>query len=140
MEWREQVLEAQGTGSQTDYAFGGTIEISDANQLAVTVNGILQTLGVNYSVNLVTQQVIFGSAPAANRPIRIRRLDAVQLDETAGPTYNLGQYFYQVNLTNSNIYSFQLTLNGDLLRPNIDRKSTRLNSSHIPLSRMPSSA
>ena len=120
VEWREQVLEAQGTGSQTDYAFGGTIEISDANQLAVTVNGILQTLGVNYSVNLVTQQVIFGSAPAANRPIRIRRLDAVQLDETAGPTYNLGQYFYQVNLTNSNIYSFQITLNGDLLRPNID--------------------
>ena len=30
---------------------------------------------------------------------------------------------------------------GDLKRPmNLDRKSTRLNSSHIPLSRMPSSA
>ena len=27
-----------------------------------------------------------------------------------------------------------------LILPNLDRKSTRLNSSHIPLSRMPSSA
>ena len=29
---------------------------------------------------------------------------------------------------------------GDIFRANLDRKSTRLNSSHIPLSRMPSSA
>ena len=32
------------------------------------------------------------------------------------------------------------TNNQDLLDPDLDRKSTRLNSSHIPLSRMPSSA
>ena len=29
---------------------------------------------------------------------------------------------------------------GFFIRSNVDRKSTRLNSSHIPLSRMPSSA
>ena len=35
---------------------------------------------------------------------------------------------------------YNLQLGGDLTRPDQDRKSTRLNSSHAGLSRMPSSA
>ena len=41
-------------------------------------------------------------------------------------------------------WTVRLTVHGDTARQNLivalDRKSTRLNSSHIPLSRMPSSA
>ena len=40
----------------------------------------------------------------------------------------------------SDLFKANMRRNGLLLGRAIDRKSTRLNSSHIPLSRMPSSA
>ena len=44
---------------------------------------------------------------------------------------------FTANITGSSVTAKRISIRGSKFR---DRKSTRLNSSHIPLSRMPSSA
>jgi len=120
VQWQDQTVKATGDGVTQNYAIGSVIQIDDADQIAVTVDGADQTLGVDYTVDIANLQVNFVTAPANGLPIVIQRRSLISLDPTAGPTYDLGQYFFQVNLTDSTIYSFQVELNGDLLRPNID--------------------
>src|ERR1051326_6659059 len=68
---------------------------------------------------------------------------------TNAQTFFLGassgsNYLVPLLVSGSNITAQLVATNGSLIGPQIpigkDRKSTRLNSSHIPLSRMPSSA
>lgn len=120
VEWQDQNIKVIADGTTTSYDIGSVIQIDDGNQLLITVGGAKQTLGVDYTVDLVNLRVDFTTAPLAGLEIVIRRLATLNLDPTAGPTYDLGQYFFQVNITDSDIYSFQVELNGGLLRPNID--------------------
>ena len=53
------------------------------------------------------------------------------------PLFKDGQDYWQVS---ENIRDIYLSEGSLLTLLDLDRKSTRLNSSHIPLSRMPSSA
>ena len=57
--------------------------------------------------------------------------NTIPLDEIIGGHHDYGTYVGNLNKRNGGISGMIDTL---------DRKSTRLNSSHIPLSRMPSSA
>ena len=64
------------------------------------------------------------------------------IQNLGGPTNNIGNlyaataYYTNAAISNNLLVQGNLTVNGTTT----DRKSTRLNSSHIPLSRMPSSA
>ena len=82
--------------------------------------GITQTLGVDYNLDMTLSVVTFVSAPADEAEVEIKRRDLISLDPTGGPSYNLAQWFFQVALDSSDIYSFQMLLNGVLLRPRID--------------------
>ena len=61
-------------------------------------------------------------------------LDLINLDpDKSGSYLLLGNIYTKTGQNEKAIYNFQKSIE-------LDRKSTRLNSSHIPLSRMPSSA
>ena len=69
---------------------------------------------------------------AGNTSLGIRAYKATNINFNQSEILNLGH---------TQGYTPSLTFEGGLISPNgTDRKSTRLNSSHIPLSRMPSSA
>ena len=120
VDWQNQVVKVTGNGVTVSYQIGNIIQIDDDDQIQVTIDGAEQTLGVDYTVNLAALSVDFNTAPANGLPVVIQRRSLIQLDPTLGPTYDLGQYFFQVNLAASTIDSFQVDLNGNLLRPDID--------------------
>ena len=118
--WQSQFFQAQGDGTTDTYNISTDIQIDQDTQIFVTVNTVLQTLGVDYTVSGDLGQVIFTTPPALDEPVEIQRRSQIELDPTAGPTYDIGQYFFQVELADSDIYSFQVLVNNDLARPNID--------------------
>ena len=120
VQWQNQSVTDKGDGITKTFAFSDHIQISLNTQIFVTVDGALQTLGVDYTVDAGLTQVTFAAAPFADTDILIQRRNLVSLNPTSGPVYNIKQYFFQVDLVDSDIYSFQVLLNGELLRANID--------------------
>jgi len=118
--WQQQQVQFIGDGNTVTYDISSTIQIAQNTQVFVTVNTVLQVLGVDYNLSSNLDQVIFTLPPADEEIVDIERLSTVELDPTAGPTYDIGQYFYQVSLSESDIYSFQVLINNDLARPDID--------------------
>lgn len=170
--WQDQSVTSTGNNSITEFSIAG-IKITQDDQITVTVNGILQTLGSDYTVNSTlvsagafspgTQYTIetvgstnfvaigavsntvgisfiatgvgsgtgaastnpfsieFNTAPGNNSIVAITR-NKIQELTTNGvtQTFSLAPYLYQVSLSDSNINSFSVELNGNLQRPNID--------------------
>jgi hypothetical protein len=75
-----QFLNSLGNGITKVYDISNSIQISQATQLQVTVNGILQTLNVDYTVNSGLTAVTFVVAPSTGSFVEIVRPPAVQLD------------------------------------------------------------
>lgn len=118
--WQDQVVRAIGDDITTTYAISEVIQIDQDTQILVTLDGAEQTLGADYTLGVDFATVIFATAPDVAVAIMIQRRKVISLDPDIGPIYDLLPYFFQVALDDSNIYSFQILLNGNLLRPNMD--------------------
>ena len=101
---------------------------------------------VEYSVSwlaaAVTMLVLSLSEPALDWLARMLGISQPPLAIVfiTGSVFLLVFYRYSVVLSELKDANIALTQRVAILQYQLDRKSTRLNSSHIPLSRMPSSA
>lgn len=71
-------IEFYGNGVQTNFSFSSIQLLDDdlvtiGSQLKIYKNSVLLTQGVDYSVNIVTENIQFGSAPLSTDYIRISR-------------------------------------------------------------------
>lgn len=71
-------IESYGNGAQLNFSFASLQLLDDdlvtiGSQLKVYVDGTLKTQGVDYSVNIVTENIQFASAPLSTQLIRIAR-------------------------------------------------------------------
>lgn len=119
--WEDQTVNARGNGSTTQYDFENVIKIDANTQIRVTLDGALQTLGSDYTVNGGLTYVTFATAPAEGVLISITRIGKYQLTTNGvTDTFDLSPYLYQVGLTDSTIDSFSIEIDTILQRPNID--------------------
>lgn len=115
--WQNQTVKARSDGSTTAYDIGQSIQIDLDTQIRVFVNGALQTLGVDYTVSVDLTTVTFATAPAEDSLVEINRISQVELEvDGIQDTFSLNESFFTVQ----NIYSFNVTVDGVLQRPNID--------------------
>lgn len=174
VDWQEQVIRTTADGTTTSFAINNVIQINNKYQFKVTLNGQVQTVDVDYTIdnnfNVVTLTNNPGVATAgsfvsgqtytilsvgttnfvaigassntvgvefiatgsgsgtgtalAPTLIEFARYNSFQIPYTA-TTYNLNNDINadgrRVGLfTATNIYSFSIKVNEDLLRPNID--------------------
>jgi len=75
-----QVVRVRSEGSTLVYNIADTIQIDQDTQLRVLVDGTVQTLGVDYTVDPSFEFVTFAVAPAEDALIDIQRIFAQQLD------------------------------------------------------------
>jgi len=78
--YQYQFLSALGDGITTSYDISNNIQIDEATQIQVTVNGVLQVLNVNYTVNISFTTVTFTTVPSAGSAVLIARPFLLQLD------------------------------------------------------------
>jgi len=124
VDWQNQFIRVRGNGVTSVYTINDTIQINNSSQLKVTLDGQLQTVGVNYTVSGSFSTVNFVSAPADGVLIDISRYYAFQIPATSA-TFNLANGIDATGnavgiFTATNIYSFSITVNDALWRPNID--------------------
>ena len=174
VDWQNQVIKVTADGVTTAYTINETIQINNDYQLKVTLNGQVQTVGVDYNIDGSFSTVTFVSAPGnvtagsfvpgatytiltvgttnwtaigassntvgvqfvatgtgsgtgtavAEVLIEFARYNSFQIPYSVS-TYNLDNDInadgQRVGLfTATNIYSFSVTVDDDLLRPNID--------------------
>lgn len=120
VDWQDQAVNARGDGSTTTFNFDEDIKITANTQLRVTLDGAIQTLGVDYTVSSLSS-VVFTTAPAAGVLVSIVRSSLYQLTTNGVTTsFALAPYLYQVGLTGSTINSFSIEVDTVLQRPNID--------------------
>lgn len=92
VDWQSQFLRARGDAATLVYNIGSVIQIDQATQLKVTVDGLVLTLAVDYTVNAELTEVTFATAPALDVLIDIQRIFVIQLDS---------QVYYDVQQTAS---------------------------------------
>jgi hypothetical protein len=80
VDYQDQKLVAIGDGFTTQFVINDIIQIDEALQISVTVNGQLQTFNTDYSVSSNFSTVTFVSAPPAASDIVIQRNTQVNLD------------------------------------------------------------
>ena len=80
VDWQDQFVRARGDNVTTVYSIDGTIQISASTQINVTVDGLVQLLGVDYTVDPGLTQVTFATAPALGVLIDIQRINIQPLD------------------------------------------------------------
>lgn len=120
VDWQDQTVNARGNGTQTTFEFGDVIKISASTQIRVTIDGAIQTAGVDYTVSSLSS-VVFATAPADGVLISITRISLYQLATNGSTTvFSLAPNLYQVGLTDSTINSFSIEIDTVLQRPNID--------------------
>jgi hypothetical protein len=61
--WQDQVVRTTSNAVQTVYSFAGAIQVALDTQLEVSVNSELQTLGVDYQVNGLSEVEFLGDPP-----------------------------------------------------------------------------
>jgi hypothetical protein len=105
---------ATGTTASFNYSNNIIIDYTHPEQLLITVNNVLQTYGVDYT--LTDTSVNFTTVPAANNKILISRRRTVQVINFNASTLSLVNYLY----TATNYDSFTVMVNGGLQRPYID--------------------
>ena len=174
VDWQNQLINVVADGSTTQFPIDNTIQINNKYQLKVTLNGQLQTVDVNYTIDSDFNIVTFASPPGKvtagsfipggtytilsigttdftsigaisntvgvefiatgvgtgtgtavdNVLIEFARYNSFQIPYSVS-TYNLNNDIdadgHRVGLFNAtNIYSFSITINDVLQRPNID--------------------
>jgi hypothetical protein len=92
VDWQNQFVRARGDGNTTAYNIGTVIQINQATQIQVSVDGLVLTLGIDYTVNTELTVVTFNTAPAIDSLIDIQRIYTQQLDS---------QTYYNVPQTSS---------------------------------------
>jgi hypothetical protein len=80
VEQQNQFLRARSDGSTTVYNISESIQIDQATQLKVTVDGLVLALNVDYTVNLALTEVELAAAPAADALVDIQRIYVQQID------------------------------------------------------------
>ena len=75
-----QVFRTRSNGTTTIYDISNSIQIDQATQLRVTVDGLVLTLGIDYTVNSELTEVTFALAPELDSLIDIQRIFVQQLD------------------------------------------------------------
>lgn len=89
VDYQNQFYRARGDGTTKSYKIGGVIQIDTATQLKVTVDGAVQTLNTDYTVNVTAGIVTFTTAPTLDALVDIQRIYVQQLD--AQTYYNVSQ-------------------------------------------------
>ena len=80
IEYVTQSVTARGDGVTTAYSISNTIQISTATQLEVSIDGILQTLNIDYTIDPGFTTVTFTTAPGTGSFVEILRPTQTQLD------------------------------------------------------------
>lgn len=128
VDWQDQQLSYRANGVDTQVTIADSIRIDNANQIQVFVNGALQTLGVDYTVDAVFNKVTFTVAPAADLLVKIVRRkvkaytgDGVTLLFDAGTwLYGIPSLALPTTNSTSRTMSVSVTVNNVLQRPTID--------------------
>jgi hypothetical protein len=112
----EQSVSYVGNGSTSSFNYSNSIIINSAypEQLVVTVNNVLQTYGVDYTVTATS--VNFTSAVVQNNKILISRRRTLEVTNFNASTLSLVTYLSTVTTYDS----FTVTVNKVLQRPYID--------------------
>ena len=104
-----------GTTYIYNYSNSIIIDYQEPQQISVVLNNQLLTYGVDYTQT--STSVIFSTPPVSDLVLLISRRTGVDYSGDGSTTiFPLAEYLY----TAVNIYSFKVTLNGVLQRPNID--------------------
>jgi len=126
VDWQEQSTSAVADGATTTYIINNAIQINDAWQVQVTVNTVVQTPGVDFTVAGNFSTVTFTTPPADGLLIKFARWDSFQLPLLTA-TFDLahgiddqGRKVGLFNVKANNIDSFSVKVNTVLWRPNID--------------------
>ena len=119
--WQNQILSYIANGVSATADISDTIQIDNVNQITVTQNGRVLTLGSEYTVNGSFTTVTFTPAPTAGSKVVIQR-NYTKAYTASGTTYNLANYLYTVSAasTANKLYSFYVTVDGVQQRPFID--------------------
>jgi len=80
VDWQSQFVRARGDAVTRVYDISNDIQIDQATQLKVTVDGLVLTLNTDYTVNGLLTEVTFATAPAVGALIDIQRIFVQQLD------------------------------------------------------------
>jgi len=80
VDWQNQFLRVRADGSTTTYNISNFIQIDQATQLRVTVDGRVLILNVDYTVNLSLTEVELVSAPDVDTLVDIQRIFVQQID------------------------------------------------------------
>jgi hypothetical protein len=80
VDWQNQFVRARGDAVTRVYNISDTIQIDQATQLKVTVDGLVLTLNTDYTVNGLLTEVTFVTAPVVDALIDIQRIFVQQLD------------------------------------------------------------
>jgi len=112
----DQSITYTTTGTKI-YNYSNSIMIDQPEQLIVTINNVVYTLGVDYTVNLVTGTVVFAISPQAQQLLAItRRMDHSFTGNGSTTIFSFQPYLYNID----SIESFLLLVNNVLQRPGID--------------------
>ncbi len=80
VDWQNQFFRARGNGVTRIYNISNAIQIDQATQLKVTVDGLLLTLGTDYTVNLALTEVELVVAAEVDALVDIQRIYVQQMD------------------------------------------------------------
>ena len=108
VDWQNQFFRARGNGVTTTYDISNAIQIDQATQLKVTVDGLVLALGTDYTVNAALTEVELSVAAAIDKLVDIQRIFVQQIDaqtyfdvpQTATSGSGLGVEFTIVRVRN----------------------------------------
>jgi hypothetical protein len=80
VDWQDQFVRVIASGTQTQFDIGDAIQIDAATQLTVSVDGQVQTLGSQWTINGAFDTVTLSTAPAAGSLVSIQRRNFTPLD------------------------------------------------------------
>jgi hypothetical protein len=80
VDWQNQVVRARGDNVTTVYPISDVIQIDLNTQIKVTIDGVVQLLGVDYTIDTGFTEVTFTTAPALAVLIDIQRIYIQPLD------------------------------------------------------------
>ena len=80
VDWQDQFVRVVADGINVSYSIGDVIQIDNANQITVLVDGQPQTFGTQWTINGSFDTVTLATAPSAGNLVNIQRRNTVALD------------------------------------------------------------
>jgi len=113
-EYEQQTLDLVGDGTTTIFKISDNITVSDGTQVAVNVNNLVKTSGVDYSVS--GGYITFVSAPLADAKIELTRKYTYQTEgDGSTVAYDISSIYHATSID-----KFRVLIDGQLLRPYYD--------------------